>query len=457
MNQRPGRGTLERYGHSAEFKPAESLRITGPSSLLVNRHLRGAFDSERNLVEDTMRLWDVGGGLPDSVPATLPELDLIDAIEDEVVWGGSIINAYGHFLIESVSRLWPLLPGGRLEGLPVVWTTPRRAPYIQEWCEAFGVKAIELPHDGVMRFTEMFVPEPAWRLNAWIAPEIREVHLHARAGIETPSVPKAKVLWLSRSGLERARIAYDEVLLEWLLREHVSVVNPEMMSLGEQIAAIEGSESIAGIVGSAFHTLLMANRMPNCVLLCGGSVRGAYADLDALLEQNATFVHGLAAVEAAPSGRARFPVKFPFGSRVLIPETLRALSRTILPALLEDQVLKMLAAPESLSSRVRIPTVKDELMTAIARVLIDPLWMHARMRLGRQFEEEGLHHCALEQYELVAELSDGYAARASHYAARSLARLGRSVEASEMAKRALSIDTESRESAAATYVLDASD
>jgi hypothetical protein len=53
---------------------------------------------------------------------------------------------------------------------------------------------------------------------------------------------------------------------------------------------------------------------------------------------------------------------------------------------------------------------------------------------------------------MVSELSEAYGARAAHYAARNLARLGRVLEASEMALRALALDSESKETAAAAYV-----
>jgi hypothetical protein len=383
----------------------------------VNHSLRGAFDSDGGLVEETRRQWDIGAGFPDSLPATLPSANVVRVCEDEVLWGGGLVHAYGHFLIESVARLWPLLSEGSRADMAVVWTTPRQMPYIRDWCEAFDVRTFELPEDGVMRFTDMLVPEPAWRLNAWIAPEIRDIHLRARAGLDVPSAQGSEILWLSRSGLPRARVAYDEVLLEWLLREHVTIVRPETMSLAEQVAAIEASQAVAGIVGSAFHTMLMAERVPACVMLCSSQVRGAHVDQNLLLGQGTAFVHGLATVGAAPSRKLQFPVKFPFGYRILIPEVLRALAKAVSPNLLEDENLRLLATPENLSPRVGSASVKDELMTAVARVLIDPLSMHGRMKLGRRFEEEGLHRCAAEQYMMVAELSDDSMARASYHAA----------------------------------------
>jgi Glycosyltransferase 61 len=447
-------GTVERYGADVELKAPESLSVSEPCELLVSRAYRGAFGTDGELLEPTLGYWGAGADLPSSVQASLPEPDVVHVCNDEVVWGGAIVHAYGHFLIESVARLWPLLPGGELEGMSVVWTTPRELPYVRAWREAFEVRTVELPVDGTVLFTKMRIPEPAWRLNAWIAPEIRQIHQQARAGLDVPKLPRRKVLWLSRSGLTRDRAAYDEVLLEWLLRDHVTRVGLERMSLGEQIGLIESSDAVAGIVGSAFHNMLMVDEMPECVLLCGSQVRSAYVDQALLLKQDTHFVHSLATVESTPSGRTRFPRKFPCGFRVLIPEALRALSETILPGLLKGGDLAALAKPELLSSGARIPSTEEGLITSIARVLLDPMWMNARMRLGGCFEREGLHQCAVEQYAMVAELSDEYAARARHYAARNLAKLGYSVEASEMAKEALAIDSDSKESAAAAYLME---
>lgn len=440
--------TVERYGAEAEFRRSGSLLISKPDQLLVHRSSRGAYDPDGSLIESTVNLWHPGADLPDSVPAELTDRHVVRVCDDEVVWAGGVVHAYGHFLIESVSRLWPLLPDGELEDQPIVWTTPRELPYIQEWCEAFGLRCVDLPREGAVHFTRVSVPEPAWSLNAWIAPEIRDIHLHARATLPTRQFPKVDVLWLSRSGLVRSRAAYDEVLLEWLLRKHVMLVSPELMSVSQQIGAIESCKAAAGIVGSAFHTMLMAKRIPECFLISGGLVRGAYVDQDLLLGEHTKFVYGLAAVEAAYSGRLQFPQKLPFGYRVLIPEVLRALAQSVLPDLLDDPDLYVLAEPER--PLPAVGSASNELVTAIARVLLDPMWMNARMRLGQICEGCGLHNLALEQYTMVAELSDTYAARASHYAARNLVQLGRLGEATAMAERALAIDPQ--EVAAAAYV-----
>ncbi len=309
------------------------------------------------------------------------------------------------------------------------------------------MQIIVAPEDGLARFTRCFVPEPAWMLNAWIAPEIRDVHLYARQNLAVPTLPRQGVLWLSRSALSQEQRAYDECLLEWLLDEYVTVVHPEMKTLVEQIAAIEASEGVAGLVGSAFHTLLAAIDPPDCLLLCKNRELTHYIAQDRLLNTNGTFVQALAIAEI----RHRRRSESLGGLRVLVPEALRALSATLLPVLREDSRTAAFMHPEHLVSEAARCRQVDDIDTAVAKVLLDPYSERVRLELGTAFEERGLRQCALEQFLMVAELSDNRNLGALMRAMRLFARMGEGEEASTMAKLALVVDPDSRE--ARNYVL----
>jgi capsular polysaccharide biosynthesis protein len=370
--------------------------------LLVARNIRGAYEADGRLARDTIRLWGEGQEPPDAAPDRLPNRDVVQVYDDEVIWGGSIVGHYGHFLTESVSRLWPLLSGSELEDLPVVFVTPSEMPFIKEWLAAFKVRVVTLPNQGVVRFKRVFVPDPAWRLNMWIAPEVRDIHLRARRGLRVEPASRSEVTWLSRFELEKKRMPYDEGLLEWLLGRHVTVLSPQKLTLGEQVAAIEGSAVVAGLVGSAFHSVLMAAEIPNCIYMCPARIQSAHIAQNRLLGSDATFVEALAAVKAISRKNARFPA----GYRFQIPEVLRALAGTAIPALLENPMLASLARPEDLS-KAGCRANEIELETAIAEVLQDPTSALARTRLGALFEAKGLDHYAQEQYVMVADLASG--------------------------------------------------
>jgi capsular polysaccharide biosynthesis protein len=398
--------TLGWSGKEASL-PRGSLGLSEARDLLVVRSHAGAFEPDGACAVDTVRARGEQA-LKDFVPGRLTDTDVIRTDEEEVVWGGVIMPHYGHFLVESVARLWPLLPGAELEGLPVVFTRPRELSYVDEWLAAFGARTVELPQQGTVRFTRMFVPEPAWRLGGWIAPEARDIHLHARQGLAGPPAPRSDVLWLSRSELPQKRLAYDEGLLEWLLADHVKFVNPETMTLAEQVATLEGSRAVAGVIGSAFHTLLMTAETPDCLYLCPPWDKGAFPVQHRLLDADATFAPALE-IGALTRRTREWGVSFPRGYRLMIPETLRALRDTVLPTLLDDPRIAAFADAAGQQSGRANRGSADDLDSAVARVLLEPLSIEARMKLGSLFEAEGFSRCAREQFAMVADLSDDHA------------------------------------------------
>lgn len=439
MTPPPVNGTLP-LGGVYDVRPRGSLTLSEPRDLLVDRSTPGASGPDGAIATDTVRaLLEIGftGPLPKGPTAD----DVVRVSDEEVVWGGNLIGQYGHFLTESVARLWPVLPGAELDGRAVVFATPKKSPWVVDWLQAFGGRVVDLPERGAVRFTRMFVPEPALRHGAWIAPEIRDIHLHARQGMDVDGHRRHDVLWLSRSRLARHRVPYDHLLLEWLLGDHVTAVNLETMTLAEQVAALERSRGVAGVMGSAFHTLLMAAEQPECLYLCPPWDKQAYPAQHRVLDGHATFVHALDI--AASRRRAREGVPFPGAYRLLIPEALEALRATLLPDLFDDERLAAVAQIGSQPYR-RDPGSSCELDRAVARMLVDPLAIQPRMELGAMLEAKGLTRFALEQFVAAADLAEDYAAAPLH-AARLLNQIGRSDEAAEMARRVLAIDPSSRE------------
>ena len=433
------------------LKPRGSLALSDARELLVHRSVRGAFGPDGQLVPSTLRprlLADTS--LPKDAQEYLPESifegdldsDLASLCDEEVVWAGFLEGHYGHFLTGCISRLWPLLPGARLEGLPVVFTSPGEWPFAREWLDAFGVRMVTLPERGLARFKRMYIPEPVFRPRVWLGREIRDIHLHARRGMGVSTDRRSDVLWLSRSNLGfNRRAAYDECLLEWLLREHVEVVNPETMTLAEQIGALEASQAVAGVIGSAFYGLFMADEPPPYACLCPPKIVSPFLAQADLLEVDATFRYSLEFTSRAfGGGRGKPRLLY----RVLIPRSLRALGASVLPALREDPRVANLADPGR-RCPVTLPGSSDgHAEKAVAEMLREPLSGEARMKLARALEGEGLNRCAFEQYAAVVGLGGDAASRALGAAGR-LAGVGGVGEASPMVRRVLSVDPGFRE------------
>jgi capsular polysaccharide biosynthesis protein len=386
-------------GH--EFLPRGAIEVSEARELLAASSGTCAYEADGSIANDTLKNPTVALG-HGFTPQRPPAADPVDVHDDMVVWGGSLTDHFGHFLSEAVTRLWPLVPGNGLEGLPVVFRAPKRAPFVGEWLEGFGAEALFLPAHGPVRFKRMAVPERSWRFGAWIAPEIRDTHLHARRGLTVPSTPSHDVLWLSRTGLQPERVAHDECLLEWILGDHVTPVRLEAMSLGQQIGLLESSRAVAGVIGSAFHALLLTTDTPECLYLSPPSfTRSGYLAQHRLLDGNATFVEAVASAARIPSVRRKGLI-FPGGHRILIPRALTALGATLMPELREDPRIVAFADP---GPRRNQSGTRSETDAAVLEVLREPLSATARNRLGEMFDERNLDGCAFEQFGIAAELA----------------------------------------------------
>lgn len=445
---------VERGGKTT-LLPRGSLTVSRERELLVDHSQPSAFEQDGTLAADTRCFYGETPLEQVAVPKRLVDRDVARIVDQEAVWAGPFRNHFGHFLTEAVTRLWATLQDAKLAGLPVVFTAPTHLaagpdiPATGEWLDAFGVEIIELPEHGVVSFTKMFVPEPAWRQNTWVAPEMRDIHLQARRGLRVSPRPRDDVLLLSRQGLPRSRIPYDEALLEWILAPYVTIIRPETLTLAEQVEAIEGSRALVGTIGSAFHTLLMTKRPPQCLYLCPPWESSSCWAQHRLLDVDATFAQLLSPVWTRRA-RARGFMGFPFGYRVHIPETLRALSETVHPDLLNEPWVAGFADPARHWTRRSGRASGDNLDAAVANVLLEPFSSAARMRLGSMFEEDGLTSHALEQFLMVGDLDDGDP-RASLRAAQLLSTDERHEEASFVATQALAINPDLRE--AADYVI----
>lgn len=429
-----------------ESRPRGSLRLSGPRELLVDRSIPAPFELDGQPLQDTLRLIGTEGHSQRPVPSISLDRKRLTTHDEEVVWGGSISTHYGHFLVESMARLWPLLPGGKLEGAPAIFAgdlfggrrvDPRDQPFMREWLDAFGIHTVELA-DEPTRFRRMYIPEPALRPGAWISPELRDIHMHARRGLgKLPTGTVGEVLWLSRSALDRnRRVAQDECLLEWLLRDYVRIVHPQTLALAEQVAEIEVSRAVAGIVGSAFYTLLLAEASPCFACVCSAAWAAAapYMPMAKLLQSDATFVLGL---EQAPEGGEASGTNPRYHHRLQIPQILKSLGQTVLPELVNDPLIATLADPERLGSNSLCRGGSSGLQVAVAKAVLEPSSGAARMNLARHFEAEGLNSLALEQYAVVADTRGRHAPEALR-AARRMGDVGAADAASPMVKRVLS-------------------
>jgi len=204
---------------------------------------------------------------------------------------------------------------------------------------------------------------------------------------------------------------------------------PMHMHLTEQVAEVEAGRAVAGIAGSAFYTLFMAENPPPFACICSRHVSGSpYAAQAALLGVDVNLIHAL---ELMPDARLASRASPRYRFRLRLADLLRALGDTVLPELAGDRRIAALADIEGPSARPQ-----TGLEAALAKVSLEWSSGAARLDLALHFETEGLYRCALEQCAVVADLGASQAAEALRTAGR-IAGAGAGEAASPMVRQLL--------------------
>ncbi|MBC7986271.1 MAG: glycosyltransferase family 61 protein [Sphingomonadaceae bacterium] len=205
------------------------------------------FDSRGARVADTS---PVRHGEPRFGPGEFPEGPAQHV--EKAYFAGPMFGHFGHFLLESTARLHRF---AEFADHTMLWTGKRR---IEAWQKA--VLELLVPgaeHLVVKRKIEcgrLVIADRGFEVGADLAAE------QARfLGKYVPREPGGgDRLWLSRANLSDVGGVEDEPWLEAALADQGwRVISPERLPLREQLEAVGGASVVAGVIGSAFHSVLL--------------------------------------------------------------------------------------------------------------------------------------------------------------------------------------------------------
>jgi hypothetical protein len=210
-------------------------------------------------------LWRGGTAL--TVAPSAPPPEAADHLPGRHLWGGLLWHHFGHFLVESAARLWPL-------GLPATGTrsvlfVPRRAaadPGLQAWQRGFFDLIDPSPEVAVLTrptlVEELLVPTQGFGLGPLAAgtPAFRAFVARAFARGVAPEGPER--LYLSRSGLgaRRGGLLGEGRIEARLAAEGYEIFHPERHPLAVQVARYRAARQVVAPDGSALHLFGYAAR-----------------------------------------------------------------------------------------------------------------------------------------------------------------------------------------------------
>ena len=197
-------------------------------------------------------------------------VDLSSVMTDErtVIWGGVLFDHFGHFLCESLNRLWYEVKHSD-QKYPVVFICEKSrkiSASVRSCLDLLGLTGDRLILiDRPTRFSKIIVPEASSVLTGFYTEEF-VLPFHAIAEKVAP-LPYEKV-YFSRRKLKGGIKIYGEDRLEKVFKANgYKIVYPEKISLNEQIAYVKGAKEIACVMGSATHLSLFAAPRTKLIVL----------------------------------------------------------------------------------------------------------------------------------------------------------------------------------------------
>ncbi len=255
-----------------DVRPLDVLAVE--DAVYVPRHAC-LYDLSGQRIDATMHLLN-GRPLRRVTPKVEVPRDLEEIVKP-VVYGGHLPKHFGHFLLESLSRLWAY---GSLDlgSLPFVHNRTVFHVHERELLEAalgrHGAPLHALTRPTLLR--SVLVPEQAIELGRDYHPAMRDVYDTIRTALIGPiGTPDDTPVYLSRTELPRRNRATlgEHALQARLSRRGLRIVHPEQLSLEEQIQTVSHARDVVGLVGTALHltvfrdlegarTLALSNRSP---------------------------------------------------------------------------------------------------------------------------------------------------------------------------------------------------
>lgn len=226
-------------------------RWAGPNSIRMGSYdSKGKMDAQTGLYRryDPLLLHRLG----------IPHPEVHQPIEqfERGIFAGPLLPAYGHFILESLARLWATTD---YSDWPIVFSVDERAsaaaltPWMQAILDVLGVSNPVILISRPARIEKLLVPEPGYEIQYRFAKH----HASFLGRIEWRPTAGKKV-WVSRANLTtNAETCDGRAELEAaLISEGWQIIHPESLSIEDQLYHFATAERIGGEQGSALHSII---------------------------------------------------------------------------------------------------------------------------------------------------------------------------------------------------------
>ena len=188
------------------------------------------------------------------------EVEEISNSDEEVIFGGVLVGLFGHFVLESLGRMWYILQN-RQDKRKIVFLNMAGD---QEWFYPF-FDLLDIERERIIilkqptQYKKVIVPEES--IHSWYdyTQEYLLPYDYIRNRVKPSNIKK---LYLTRSKIkltERNKGLYlcnEEYFEQFYASKGYTVISPEEFSIEEQISMLAGADELASTMGSLSHLAL---------------------------------------------------------------------------------------------------------------------------------------------------------------------------------------------------------
>ncbi len=195
--------------------------------------------------------------------------ETVTTLRGRWIWGGVFYPHFGHFLMESMSRLWAVHRAeGKIDG--ILWIP--KGPYLPEDLKTFQkdllrLFRVDLPIQIARAPTLvecLIVPGPGTGIgDISFGTDIFRHSIDEYFAHDIPADGHSKI-YVSRSGLgiQGSGILGEEAIDRAMEADGYAIIRPESLSIEQQIAAYKAADLAVFADGSAAHLYAMVARNP---------------------------------------------------------------------------------------------------------------------------------------------------------------------------------------------------
>lgn len=242
-----------------------------------------------------------------------------EEIRDEtIVYGGYMRNQWGHFIVNTMSRLWFIFAHPEFEYDRIVFAIhPEESLNLKgNYGEFFKLLGIEDKIEFIDKptaYKKVVIPELSWSLQRRYSDEFNLVFDAVIENALKDSIQARKIYpkkcFFTRSKLTKS--INTEIGIEFLddffARNNFEVIAPEKLTLIETILTIQNADVVAGASGSTVHNILFGRKGQKLIILERNAINNDFQPgINLVRDLDVTYIDSFLTINSVNSGLGPF-------------------------------------------------------------------------------------------------------------------------------------------------------